>query len=512
MTQRRTPSQGHRPLMGPPETPSRGMIPQSPGLFPNIQFSPDLFSQQMMDSQSAPVYPQQRLFWDPATATPLQGTPQHFHTPIAYPDDFNTSFNSSSTIVPLNYAPTQQETTYDLPTTSEPMHSSFLDVPNFSTQAAFHTSPRPPLPAAENPTQFLSSPARRFGGDTQLETSTRWQQTRDLPAYHHQLQESKREQEMLARQRRKSRTQKRPAEEDLVMKSVRRALSPSKVSRPAVTRSNTLAGHPPALRRSSSTIDNISITSSISSRSNRAGRSSPLRQVNDNVRRVSTPAVLRPSSSMSLEIDRNGVARTILAELPERTSEDMEEGYSTEELSSEDEMDHQMLYSFDGNSQLDNDSISRGDARDELRSSVYLSMGTDKSAQIIRDPIIDPRLGLNSSMSTIKRARGETLTSSNNDNANPTNAQQALRNLMQDRSRSASSHASTSSMQFHSSPPLQQGHLPRYNASPTTANDAELATPSTDVDSIGSSGQTRCVCNSASAEGNLMLQCISSLV
>lgn len=508
MTQRRMSGNSQRPVMGPPETPSRGMIPQSPSLFPNIQFSPDLFTQQMMEAQNAPVYPQQRLFWDPSTATPLQNTPQNFHTPSAFPDDFSTSFNSNSTIVPPNFGTTSHSMTYDLPNVSESMDTSFMDGSVFP--APFQASPRPAPPPPEDPTHFLSSPARRFGGEPQHNQLNTRRTVPELPAYHHQIQESKREKELLARGRRKSRNSKRSSE-DLIMKSVRRALSPGKSIRPALARSVTYSGLQLSSRRSFSNLDNISLDSSASSRSIGQGRSSPIRHIRDSSRRSSASAKLRRVSSVSLAIDEYGVARTIMNPLPEDEDAPMDDDDNlTDRISSEDEFDGSMLYSFSGDTHSTHDSLptlSRGDARDELRSHAYLSMGMDRVARVskITQPL-DPRLGNYDPASTIRRPRTDTYGSTNPDANGPVSAQQALRQMMQDRSNSASSHASTSSMQFHSSPPMQAGQLPGFNGSPTTVTDPDLATPSTDADSLGSSGATRCVCNSVSPDGNIMIQ------
>ena len=498
--QRRMSSQGQRPLMGPPETPSRGMIPQSPNMFTSIQFSPDLFSQPMMDHQTAPVYPQQRLFWDPATATPIHGTPQHFHTPSAFPDDFGQSFNSNSTIVPQDFGATPQDMQYDLPNVSQSMSTSFMDGSVFP--APFQTSPRLAPPAPDNPTQFLSSPARRFGGEPKMDSLSTRRTIPELPAYHHQMQESRREKELLARERRKSRTLKRSQDDDLVMKSVRRALSPQKTSRPGLTRSATFAGI-----QKSTNLDTMSLDSGASSRSSRAGRSSPLRQIRDFNRRSSASGNLsRSRSSVSLAIDNNGVARTVMNALPETEDEDMDDDSMTDQMTSEDENDTNMLYSFSGDPHSNNDSfMSRGDARDALRSSAYLSTGSDKVARVSvgGNAHLDPRLGYDPT-STIRRARGETLTSTNTEATNGGNAQQALRMMLQDRSRSASSHASTSSMQFHSSPPMQHSQLPPLNNSPTTITDPDLGTPSTDAGSTGSG--TRCVCSKPPPNANIVIK------
>ena len=487
--QRRMSPQGQRPMMGPPETPSRGMIPQSPGLFSNIQFSPDLFThQQIMEAQSAPIYPQQRLFWDPSTATPLQSTPQHFATPSAFPDDFNNSFNSNTTIVPQTFVTTPQGIPYDLPS-SQAMDTSFIGDSVFP--APFQTSPRLAPPPIENPTQFLSSPARRFGGESRPEVSIS-RPLPELPAYHHQLEDSRREKEIMARQnRRRSRATRR--DDDLIMNSVRRALSPRKSSRPGLTRSNTFAGLHSA-RKSSLSFDNISFCSSTSSRSTRNGRSSPIRHSS---RRASNELITRPRASVSLAIDDNGTARTIMNSLPE-SDEEMIDDLSTDRSFSEDDNDNDILYSFDNRSQFD--SLSRGDAREDIRSSnIHLSMDSNTTARISRTQ------SGSYDQSTIRRIRGSTLTSVD---TNSTQAQQALKAMMQDRSNSStvSSHASSSSMQFHSSPPMPHARLAGYSASPTTITDPDLATPSTDSGSHTSGDATRCVCNSSSSDGNIMLQ------
>lgn len=522
MTQRRISSHGQRPVMGPPETPSRGVLPQSPNLFPNIQFSPDLFSQQMMDPSQVSIYPQQRLFWDPATATPLQGTPQHFHTPTAFPDDFTGSFTSNSTIMPQDFITPPQDIAYDLPSVTQSMSASFMDGSAFP--APFQTSPRAALPLPDNPTLFLSSPARRFGGEPQRSRLMTKPSMPELPAYHHQLQESKREKQLA---RKRSRTFKRTKDEDLVMNSVSRALSSSKSNRPTLQRSQTHAGTQSAGRRSTIP-DNVSIDSGTSSRSTRAGRSSPIHQTRDFARRSSASTLLRSRSSVSLAIDENGVARAIMNAVPEDEDMGVDEDDLTDRLTSEDENDDPMLYSFSGDPYSITDShslsaLSHGDARAELRLQAQLTMGPDKTARTSNAPArIDPQLCDQDPHSTVRRIRNEPSANLNADTTNGGNAQQALRAIMQDRSRSASSHASTSnshsSIQFHSSPPMQPAqlhglsNLQRYTGSPITTPSAELdrglATPSTgtDVESLGSSGVTRCVCNSSSPDGNIMIQ------
>ncbi len=92
-------------------------------------------------------------------------------------------------------------------------------------------------------------------------------------------------------------------------------------------------------------------------------------------------------------------------------------------------------------------------------------------------------------------------------------AQHALRAMLKDRTRSISTniaHLPPSQLNtfqnFHSSPPVPHHNYGIFNASPTTITDPDLATPSTDRGSHASSGSTRCICNSSSPDGHLMIQ------
>jgi hypothetical protein len=85
----------------------------------------------------------------------------------------------------------------------------------------------------------------------------------------------------------------------------------------------------------------------------------------------------------------------------------------------------------------------------------------------------------------------------------PGNAQAALRAIIEDRSRSTSGPDLGLQHQLHSSPPMTQGQYGMFNGSPTTITDPELATPSTDRDSLASNMSTRCVCNSSVLDGTV---------
>ncbi|KAJ6160341.1 hypothetical protein N7470_003737 [Penicillium chermesinum] len=168
------------------ETPSR-LLGASPRMFANLQSSPDLFQLASLDPTGSPIFPQQRLFWDqePDQAhndPPLPST-HAFHPPKPAPDaSLNAQFPQLPTI----------DGSMDLPEFS----NGFGLTPALPTDAAlfpapFSTSPRVSVAKAEDPALFLSSPARRFGGSQLSPERTSLRGIRQ--PYHHQTEESKRE-------------------------------------------------------------------------------------------------------------------------------------------------------------------------------------------------------------------------------------------------------------------------------------------------------------------------------
>lgn len=501
-----------RPLMPPPETPSR-VMQASPNMFPTLQFSPDLFSNHHMGPMTAPIYPQQRLFWDQTNPPPEQLPIEQFSNP--YQEAFDASFHSSSTIVP-SYSPVvSQEPVYDLPQQS-PV-GPFLD--NTVFPMPFQTSPRPPPPPVENPTQFLSSPARRFGPTNIQPNSFSKRPPREMPAYHHQIEESKREREL--EQRRRNKTASKQADADLIMSSVKRALSPSTSLRPSLQRSLTHSGvtaHHPSLRRRRSKVsftDSASVSSVASAESNRNGRSSPLKSLRPKRSFSSLSKSRVPSKSrtaLSLAIDENGVAKTVLEQLPEFDNDmDVDED-SQSVVSSADEGDFNAIRSQNTSFAFDEDDsasafshISAGSSGRRRESGRNTLAG--RSLQNAQSTIMPLSQARSQNRASIRVDTRNTSTSGRGD------AQKALRAIIEDRSRSistqgenSSSRQSDSSVQFHSSPPIQQNQYGDFNASPTTITDPDLATPSTDQDSYGSLGATRCICNLMSADGSAMIQ------
>jgi hypothetical protein len=492
--------------MGPPETPSRYLQQQSPGLFPTLQLSPDVYVHQFSSGPAtAPAYPNQRLLWDPSSHNGFNDASfaPSYQDPFQYsPVLPSTSFGSSSTIVPSSFAapslPPEQQP-YALPTL--PRSASYTHLEMSAFPAPFTTSPRIPTSQMENPSMFLSSPARRFGTGDQYSSRFSAGTTYERPAYAHQIEESKRE----AENKRLRRSEiKKPSITRSVMEALRRPVSPKRELRPGLKRSLTHTGvrSDQGLKVQTRTLADgrKSPAPLLDHNRHRPGRSSPLKSNADPVAR--TLNTNRPSKrgSLSLAIDENGVAKTVVTRVAEQM--DLDET-SESDAESFDEEDFNIIHSQSNSFAYDETARPHSSARrhsknssrstmvstGSARPSSYQSSGSSQTkatgAENLQTRRARPVLGTNAAEDTLMEEP-------------PTgDAQQALRAIIQDRSRSMSSHGNN---QMHSSPPLQQGQYGLYNVSPTTITDPDLATPSTDRDSLASSISLRCLCKSSQAE------------
>ncbi|KIW70330.1 hypothetical protein, variant [Phialophora macrospora] len=500
-----------RTPMGPPETPGRYLQPPSPSLFPTLQLSPDIYAHQFSAGPAtAPVYPNQRLFWDPSNvdfndASFSQPYQDHFQfSPVAP----NTPFTSSSTVVPGFAAPNPplEERPYDLPVL--PRSASYSHIDSSAFPAPFTTSPRVLAPQMENPSMFLSSPARRFGTGDQYSSRFSQHLAIERPAYAHQIEESKREEE--SKRLRRGET-KKPSITRSVMEALRRPVSPKKDSRPGLKRSLTHTGV--RNERGLKLQTQVSVggrNSPIPHDHNmhRPGRSSPLKATADPISRTLSTSRSAKRGSMSLAIDENGVAKTVIT----KVSGDMDlDVTSDSEAESFDEEDFHILHS-QTNSFADclNDEYMQpqttrlhGHSKTDSHSTMASASSTKQSSyQGSRSSLTNSR----SSDGQKGRRKRPILGSNIHDDTlmeeEPSgNAQQVLRAIMQDRSRSTSSQGDHK--QLHSSPPLHQSQYASYNASPTTITDPDLATPSTDRDSLASNFSLRCLCNSSTPDGSV---------
>lgn len=516
-----------RALMPPPETPGRHVQP-SPQFLSNLQFSPDLYQFPMSGPATAPVLPQQKLFWDPSNgndtvANIMQYSDSFTHDHASY---INSMFPSPG--LESNLPGSVEQQPYDLPgsstsrTETAPV-DAFIDGTTFP--APFTTSPRKPPPRTEDPTLFLSSPARRFGGESSSNSRinrSNW----DKPAYHHQIEESKREREFERARKAKA---KRLSGIFPPVELSRRPASPARDNRPVLKRSLTHTGvGKPHLRNQShvSFADSVSNMSITSHRGPAGGRSSPLKTSRNSLHPASS--LHRQRTSLSLSIDKDGRAKTVITKT---------DGPDLSFL----DLDEDSCSSSSGTESLD-ESDSRFLSKNH-RSFVFSDMedSTSRSSQAMHRPrpyshiSQNSNFGLSTSMSQpswaasrtaggrLAGARGESFSidpdamDEDTDNiSGPSesgDAQKALRAIMKDRPRSRSTHdgsisgqGSTSHSQYNSSPPVPQTSFGAFNVSPTTITDPDAITPSTDRESPGSISSTRCVCNSTSTDGVFMIK------
>ncbi|OCT50048.1 hypothetical protein CLCR_07074 [Cladophialophora carrionii] len=500
-----------RAPMGPPETPGRYLQHPSPGLFPTLQLSPDIYAHQFSTGPAtAPAYSNQRFFWDPSNVD--------FHDPSfcqPYQDHFQFSpvtptppFTSSSTVLPSLVAtdPALEERPYELP--ALPRSASYSHNDTSAFPAPFTTSPRVPVPQMENPSMFLSSPARRFGTGDQYASRFPPHLVPERPAYAHQIEESKREEESKRLRRGDSR---KPSITRSVMEALRRPVSPKKDGRPGLKRSLTHTGVRNERGFKLPTLGSVGGRNSPiphDHNMHRPGRSSPLKSTVDPVSRTLSTSRDAKRGSMSLAIDENGVAKTVIT----KVSDDMDLDETSEsEVESFDEEDFHFLHS-QGNSfaYCGNDEPSQPQTIRLHGHTKTDSHSTTASASSARQSSYQ---GSSSSLTTTRSSDGQqgrrkrpVLGSNVHDDTlmeeEPSgNAQQVLRAIIQDRSRSTSSQGDNN--QLHSSPPLHQGQYASYNASPTTITDPDLATPSTDMDGLASNLSLRCLCKSSIPDGSV---------
>lgn len=250
----------------------------------------------------------------------------------------------------------------------------------------------------------------------------------------------------------------------------------------------------------------------------------------------------RSRTSISFTIDKDGRAKTIVTQLPDRSASRMEMdedscGSDTDPLDTADfdiarsqntsfvfpaeEDQHRPIdrlrYEFQSHSKSSSYSSTMGSsasAQPSSRTSSAVGGARPRSrlpGESYTKSLLDAQVRRSSpSLPTTTSYEGETI---EDDEGGTGDAQHALRAILKDRPRSVSTNVAhfppqqiNTFQQFHSSPPMPQNNYGIFNASPTTITDPDLATPSTEGGSHVSNSSTRCICNSSSPEGQLMIQ------
>ncbi|RAL17000.1 PHD finger domain protein [Aspergillus homomorphus CBS 101889] len=527
------------------ETPSR-IMGASPRLF-NFTSSPDPFQLGPMHPSASPLFPQQRLFWDQDLGNHEIGMGLSTSGVDLFAPQTSGPFQ-------LNPPPLQDSHIPQLPTIE-----GHMELPEFNSNgfnlssttttdaalfpAPFSTSPRLPITKAEDPAMFLSSPARRFGGPQPTPEKRLFGRPTRQP-YHHQTEESKREELRRVQSVHQQLSAFDNEDDDYTPRQTRPMLTRS-LTHTAVTSSSSRSG----IGSTMSSTNGIRKSPS-------KGRLSPVKSMRQSMPRSTSAASLPTrSQSLVLKIGRDGRAKTEMQPVQESatgltdpiTAMDLEGSTTESEYDSVDYSEYPILpsrnpsfaFSDAGRSvTARSDSGSRPHSKGSYTSTAASSQSgrmspwNGSARGLSRRPQYKPTLDdwkrtpkrqtgmLHSDLSYLSAGSlGEPFDDVEEDSGD---AQHALRKVLQERGRPIRPHtvsyssrigrANRSLAHLRSSPPRFGAELDigarAMNTSPTTMTDPDIATPITDRFSNPSRG-TRCVCHSMDNGGHLMIQCES---
>ncbi|KAJ9269992.1 hypothetical protein DTO212C5_3962 [Paecilomyces variotii] len=518
------------------ETPSR-LIGASPQLFSNIQGSPDLFQFASIDQSASPFFPQHKLFWDQESEN--QG--ENIGLPGSSNDIFGpttgAAFGPSNTV------------SHDQQIPQLPTIQGSLDLPEFGDTsfglrgsttadaalfpAPFSTSPRVPVTKAEDPAMFLSSPARRFGHlQTRVDPRSVQRESQRQP-YHHQTEESKREELHRSRSLRMPGSFSDEEDDDWTPRGIR----------PGLTRSLTHTAVSSHNRQQNQMSSGVLASTTGIRKTPSKGRTSPVKSLRQSLPRANSATLPTRSQSLVLKIGKDGRAKTEMQVVDESSTGltdplsgmDLDGSATESECESAEYPISHSLFS-DSKSKLSRaSSTSRPHSKGSSYSSATVSHSGRQSpwANSSRGLRRAPRPSLEDWAAQTPRrlsmpvnadfSRGTSATSDSlpDQNEDDGDAQHALRQVLKGRNRSRNSvvgypsgltRTSNTIAHLRSSPPHFGARLDLNIAdsgnSPTTVTDPDIATPSTDRQS-NPSNSTRCICNSMDNGGHLMIQCES---
>ncbi|KAL4880901.1 hypothetical protein BJY04DRAFT_207831 [Aspergillus karnatakaensis] len=525
------------------ETPSR-VMGASPRLFGDLRSSPDPFQLGTVDPSTSPFFPQQRLFWDHALdqSTRDLGLPG---TDGSLFDSAGTNSFHISTTISASESHIPQlphiDRSMELPEFNSTIYGLSSGAPTDAAlfPAPFSTSPRLPLPKADDPALFLSSPARRFGGPQPTPDKRLFSRQQRQP-YHHQTEEFKREELRRAQGFNPHPSEHEEEDDDYTPRQ----------GRPTLTRSltvNAISASRPGSGGAMSSASGIRKSPS-------KGRSSPIKSVRAPLPRSNSVAsgFPRRSTSVVLKIGKDGRAKTEMQPVVEAStgltdpinSMDLDGSATESEYDSAEFPDYPAATSRNPSfafSEAGRPTIARSDSGSRPPSmGSYTSSQSGRAspwATAPRGPSRRPALKatIDDWKRTPKRqsavlpsdlsySSAASIPGSLVDAEEDTgDAQHALRKVLRDkgripRSQTVASFGSRSNRSLQSLAQLQSSP-PRFgteidsdsrepNTSPTTITDPDLATPCTDRYSNPSNG-TRCICHSMDNGGHLMIQCES---
>ncbi|WEW54611.1 hypothetical protein PRK78_000031 [Emydomyces testavorans] len=529
------PSYSGQPL----ETPSR-VIGFSSNLF-GLQGSPDLFNLSSNPTATSPFFSRHQMPWNQE----CEGTESGMDLSGAYSDPFGPS--NPTTLG--SFEPSRMVNTHlDTPQMSV-MHDSIrfnahtialesrgLEPDHATLHSSIATSPRAPPPHSEDPSMFLSSPARRFGFSEPTFSPPARPRVETRRPYHYQTEELERERrdkeiQNLHRSKSSGRRQKVARVESV-------SYVQTESGKPTVKRSATHSGAPPLSisrhqRQSSFSNAGQVIGGGGVKKTSSKGRTSPLKTQLSPLPHSSSVPLPAPMESLVLKISKDGLATTemkLISESPTRLQPGIHgvvSGESSTEIESDDEPDSSITHSQNPSFAFPDTVPRRPDfvraqssSRPHSKSSSYSSTAASThsgrhsprarsthSRQSQQENWNQQRHSMKSSSS---HSRGQSITDSDityeEDGAG--DAQHALMQVLKGRkrhSRQSRPDKKSASQPFRPStlptlpsspPPYCDRSLsrPASSNSPTTITDPDAPTPVTDRQNNPSTG-TRCIGN-----------------
>jgi hypothetical protein len=537
MTSRRmsSPGMSRKPQPDPNSYP----VEASPQMFNNLQFSPDFYQYPLSGPQTAPIFPQHRLFWDnDGSMQNVQPQMQPGHPyatngavimdPFTSPQAINHNF--------VNPHGFQMQAPYQMrdPRTQGPEYAMssgppVVDGAVFPTPFA-HPSPQSVRTIPEDSGLFLSSPARRFGTIPEADGSTRAPPQQHLQPYFHQNEETRREREFeMARKAPNKRGSF--ALNPLSKGSTGRSPPPSSNARPGLKRSVTHTGVAD-IRPNGKRPNQVAFAASTGNQdrntSTAPGRSSPQKLDTCAAQIASEP---RTRTSLTFVIDEHGRAKTVKKIIPENTDDQMDLDASSGDSDSDSSPNEDFQITKSRNTSFvlpDPDRRKTKLGRLKTASSAHSKnssySSTDASSAYSRPisaptsahrtqplptqysgPFKQPGLPLSAqSRASFAPSEAETVLEAG---AESGDAQHALKQIMRDRANKNPQGFARAQRNSYAGPDSSgnYGFMGDTDSSPTTITDPDIGTPSTDRGST-MSGSTRCVCNSSDNGGHLMIQ------
>lgn len=501
---------------------SMSPVETSPQQFSTLQFSPEVFgSFPMAGPATAPVYPQQKLFWDPSQESNAMNI--DFGTTDTFADSFGLDVSKqldsfASTHDPM-HMPQIVSTSFDVGNimgmTMSGNASAAHDTNYLSSNdPTTHSLRSKPPNTAVDPSLLFSSPSRA-PEPLNVEIPYQAMHNDNLQPYAHQIRDARRERE--SSETRKPKRRRGPPTESPAVKAALETLRGEEDDR---SRGNKSAGSSGKAIIGQADGNRVAFEEPEAHRF--VGRRSTSVRKTKSLRRRSSSRQ-HPKHTVTLSIGPDGRAETqtqIVAEANSGSQMDLDN----------DSGDTESLSSYDGDTHvatsqpssfaypLDKASVPRlarfaSSSKNHSQKSSYASTQT-----MVIDPVLTTSF-ISGPLGELKgtESDGETVVDFGNERGD---AQSELKKVVKSRAQRRASEqlsrprSGRDVLENRNKHPgnayaTQQSLTPTQdmfnNISPTTITDPDLATPSSARDSVISGNATRCVCHGSDADGELMI-------